>query len=58
VGAGEGRGRRQVNRQPWCDGNIGMFGYSYVGFTQVRRPDTAGSGHYYCITLLPQIVAS
>ena len=21
--------------QPWCDGNVGMFGRSYVGFTQI-----------------------
>jgi putative CocE/NonD family hydrolase len=24
-----------VGIQPWCDGNIGMFGISYPGFTQV-----------------------
>ncbi|MBX3071047.1 MAG: CocE/NonD family hydrolase [Thermomicrobiales bacterium] len=24
-----------IGQQPWCDGNIGMFGISYVGFTQV-----------------------
>ena len=24
-----------VGAQPWCDGNIGMFGESYVGFTQL-----------------------
>ncbi len=23
-----------IGAQPWCDGNIGMFGESYVGFTQ------------------------
>ena len=23
-----------VGSQPWCDGNVGMFGISYVGFTQ------------------------
>ena len=23
-----------VGAQPWCDGNIGMFGNSYVGYTQ------------------------
>ena len=23
-----------VAEQPWCSGSIGMFGYSYVGFTQ------------------------
>src|SRR5262245_58527170 len=24
-----------IAAQPWCDGNIGMFGTSYVGFTQL-----------------------
>ena len=24
-----------IGRQPWCDGNIGMFGTSYPGFTQL-----------------------
>ncbi|MBI4553596.1 MAG: CocE/NonD family hydrolase [Candidatus Latescibacteria bacterium] len=24
-----------VGAQPWCDGNIGTFGTSYVGFTQI-----------------------
>ena len=24
-----------IGGQPWCDGNIGTFGASYVGFTQV-----------------------
>jgi putative CocE/NonD family hydrolase len=24
-----------IAAQPWCDGNIGMFGTSYVGFTQI-----------------------
>jgi len=24
-----------VGLQPWCDGNIGMFGISYPGFTQI-----------------------
>lgn len=23
-----------IGSQPWCDGNVGMFGISYVGFTQ------------------------
>ena len=31
-----------VAAQPWCDGNVGMFGASYVGYTQwtaaSRRP--------------------
>jgi putative CocE/NonD family hydrolase len=25
-----------VGGQPWCDGNVGTFGISYVGFTQVQ----------------------
>jgi len=24
-----------IAEQPWCDGNIGMFGRSYAGFTQI-----------------------
>lgn len=24
-----------IGQQPWCDGNIGTFGISYVGFTQI-----------------------
>jgi putative CocE/NonD family hydrolase len=24
-----------IARQPWCDGNIGMFGHSYPGFAQL-----------------------
>jgi hypothetical protein len=24
-----------VAKQPWCDGNVGMFGRSYVGYTQI-----------------------
>lgn len=24
-----------IGQQPWCDGNIGMFGHSYPGFTQL-----------------------
>jgi putative CocE/NonD family hydrolase len=25
-----------LGQQPWCDGNVGTFGISYVGFTQVQ----------------------
>ena len=25
-----------IGAQPWCDGNIGMFGVSYLGFTQTQ----------------------
>ena len=25
-----------IGSQPWCDGNIGMFGASYLGFTQTQ----------------------
>src|SRR5262249_40040488 len=25
---------RWLSQQPWCDGNIGMIGRSYVGYTQ------------------------
>ena len=31
-----------IGAQPWCDGNIGTFGISYVGFTQTL-PATLGS---------------
>ena len=31
-------------RQPWCDGNVGMFGISYVGFTQMHPAPLASKG--------------
>ena len=31
-------------RQPWCDGNVGMFGISYVGFTQMHPAPLASQG--------------
>jgi len=31
--------------QPWCDGNVGMFGISYHGATQWRRDPHAMSQH-------------
>ncbi|MXZ68821.1 MAG: CocE/NonD family hydrolase [Acidimicrobiia bacterium] len=36
--------------QPWCDGNIGMFGQSYVAFTQLQA---ALSGHPSLRGILP-----
>lgn len=27
-----------VARQPWCDGNVGTYGASYLGFTQLASP--------------------
>ncbi len=32
-----------IGRQPWCDGGVGMYGVSYVGFTQCQ-PATQRSG--------------
>ena len=31
-------------RQPWCDGNVGMFGISYLGFTQMHPAPLASEG--------------
>ena len=33
-----------LTRQPWCDGNVGMFGISYVGFTQMHPAPLASRG--------------
>jgi putative CocE/NonD family hydrolase len=33
-----------IATQPWCDGNVGMFGISYVGFTQMH-PAPLASEH-------------
>jgi uncharacterized protein len=30
-----------IGRQPWCDGKVGMWGGSYVGYTQVAAASTA-----------------
>ncbi len=30
--------------RPWCDGNVGMFGISYVGFTQMHPAPLASKG--------------
>ncbi len=39
-----------IGRQPWCDGNIGTFGLSYSGFTQVQ---TAPLASKYLKCLIP-----
>src|SRR5262249_34841743 len=39
-----------VGRQPWGDGNVGTYGISYVGFTQVQ---TAPPGSRYLKALAP-----
>ena len=41
-----------IGEQPWCDGNIGMSGGSYVGGTQV---ETASTAPPYLKTLIPSI---
>jgi putative CocE/NonD family hydrolase len=39
-----------IGRQHWCDGNIGTFGISYVGFTQILP---APLGSEYLKALMP-----
>ncbi|HEU5423543.1 MAG TPA: CocE/NonD family hydrolase [Nitrolancea sp.] len=41
--------------QPWCDGNVGMFGQSYVGLTQWQA---AMSGHPALKAIVPVVTAS
>jgi uncharacterized protein len=41
--------------EPWCDGNIGMFGGSYVGLTQWQA---ALSGHPALKAIVPNVTAS
>ncbi|MDQ6601172.1 MAG: CocE/NonD family hydrolase [Chloroflexota bacterium] len=41
--------------QPWCDGEIGMFGGSYVGMTQWQA---AIGGHPALKTIVPNITAA
>jgi len=41
--------------QPWCDGNVGMFGGSYVGLTQWQA---AISGHPALKAIVPNITAA
>jgi putative CocE/NonD family hydrolase len=40
--------------QPWCDGNVGMFGGSYVGLTQWQA---ATSGHPALKAIVPYVTA-
>lgn len=43
---------RWISRQPWCDGQVGMFGGSYTGFVQwsaLRHPPAALK------TVVPQV---
>jgi putative CocE/NonD family hydrolase len=41
--------------QPWCDGNVGMFGQSYVGLTQWHA---AISGHPALKAIIPTVTAA
>ncbi len=41
--------------QPWCDGNVGMFGGSYVGLTQWQA---AISGHPALKAIVPNVTAA
>src|SRR4051794_572285 len=41
--------------QPWCDGNVGMFGQSYVGLTQWQA---AMSGHPALKAIVPTVTAA
>jgi putative CocE/NonD family hydrolase len=41
--------------QPWCDGNVGMFGGSYVGMTQWQA---ALSGHPALKAIVPNVTAA
>jgi putative CocE/NonD family hydrolase len=44
-----------LTAQPWCDGNIGMYGGSYVGMTQWQA---AMSGHPALKAIVPNVTAS
>jgi putative CocE/NonD family hydrolase len=39
-------------RQPWCDGNVGMFGRSYLGYAQLA---TAGQKHPALKCIFPEV---
>jgi uncharacterized protein len=41
--------------QPWCDGNVGMYGGSYVGLTQWQA---ALSGHPALKAIVPNVTAA
>ncbi|MHB8648065.1 MAG: CocE/NonD family hydrolase [Thermomicrobiales bacterium] len=44
-----------LSAQPWCDGNVGMFGGSYVGLTQWQA---AISGHPALKAIIPNVTAA
>ena len=44
-----------VGQQPWCNGKIGTFGGSYVGFTQWMPAPLASP---YLITMFPEVTFS
>lgn len=44
-----------LTQQSWCDGNVGMFGASYVGLTQWQA---ALSGHPALKAIVPHVTAS
>lgn len=41
-----------ISKQPWCDGNVGMFGGSYTGFVQWS---TVRKVHPALKTIVPQV---
>lgn len=43
-----------INDQPWCDGNIGMIGRSYVGYTQWRAAADRPRGLKAIVPISPQ----
>jgi uncharacterized protein len=44
-----------VGKQPWCNGKIGTFGGSYVGFTQWMPAPMASR---YLVTMFPEVTFS
>lgn len=44
-----------LTAQPWCDGNVGMFGQSYVGLTQWQA---AMTGHPALKAIVPVVTAA
>jgi hypothetical protein len=44
-----------ILNQPWCDGNIGTSGGSYVGFTQWMPAPNAGD-HFKCIFCMVPLI--
>ncbi|QEH41890.1 CocE/NonD family hydrolase [Chitinophaga sp. XS-30] len=41
-----------ISKQPWCDGNVGMYGGSYTGYSQWA---TAKNIHSALKTIVPQV---